>query len=123
MPRPDIEAIRARLDAATPGEWIADTDTRLITGESAVLMPYVEYPRVIHVRTRNARENATLIAHAPDDLAALLAYIAELEPFARAVASLPMDSCACWIDDPEATEHAPDCWIARARALDIPPTP
>ncbi len=77
----DHEAVRARLNAATPGPWeagdrwvyttpIYDDDPRLMN-VLGVVDHYAEHERVEAERKRG-QANAELIAHAPADLAALL---------------------------------------------------
>lgn len=79
----DIEAIEARLAAATPGEWKAGRmDTESYDGNG-----YGPYKNVYggpdgETAARgegpNCRANAAFIAHAPADIAALLAEVKRL---------------------------------------------
>lgn len=70
MPPTDLDAIKARLAAATPGPWRH-------LGQGYIVHPGTEYDgcgvpdRSTRIPLRDA--DADLIAHAPDDLAALLA--------------------------------------------------
>ncbi len=74
-----LDAIRARLSAATPGPWTATEDGSLIEDPDAdVFCLYAQYPVQLGGTTKwypaeKQRENAALIAAAPADLAALLA--------------------------------------------------
>lgn len=81
-------AIRARLDAATPGPWgghlsrgaiyaVDENGDRRRRGQRPV---GDEYPLVARV---GVGHDAALIANAPADLAALLAYVAQLEGLLR----------------------------------------
>ena len=65
-----LAEIQARLDAATPGPWErADEDVGVVSSIG-------EYVFI----ARNIRPgNVTFIAHAPDDVAYLLARVRELE--------------------------------------------
>ena len=69
----DLQAIEARLAAATPGQW--DVDTIPETGESRVVVrsntgdPMLD----VSVATHGVRaEDAEFIAHAPEDIRALI---------------------------------------------------
>ncbi len=66
--RPDIDAIKARAEAATPGEWQATTHWEV----SAISQ------HIALCAEMNGRWNAEFIAHARTDIPALLAYIAAL---------------------------------------------
>lgn len=86
---PDLDAIRARLDRATPGPWtVAETEGWI--GIHPVCPPH---------GTDDAAEisgglddltpaDADLIAHAPTDLAALVAEIERLRAVAEAAAQV-----------------------------------
>ena len=73
MTRPDLDAIRARCDAATPGPW------RLkgleIHGDSKP----GRCGLLIYDEGGHDKKDARFIAHARTDIPALLAYIDELE--------------------------------------------
>lgn len=62
-----IEQIRKELEAATPGPWVEHDDE--IWGHTATI---VSHRRICTPRDANRVANATLIAHAPAYLAALL---------------------------------------------------
>lgn len=63
--------IAARLEAATPGPWHLSADRETITQTSHITRDVWTIPRT--------HEDMALIAHAPADLAYLLARIATLE--------------------------------------------
>lgn len=95
-----LEQIRARLEAATPGPWRRDeyyqnTVMQHVSAYAYALVkglmdgPDKAWPAVDHVAVDGAticitgngstsRQNATFIAHAPADVAALLAEVARL---------------------------------------------
>lgn len=66
-----LAEIRARLDAATPGQWSNDNEWSEI---EAVVVPQSAYmePYLMSVATVGNPPNADLIAHAPADIAWLL---------------------------------------------------
>ena len=86
MTRPDLDAIRARCDAATPGPWRVDGST-YDEGCNEHLAPYgLEGPNERLIWSSGGGEyshpdmgTAQFIAHARADIPALLAYIEELE--------------------------------------------
>lgn len=72
---PEIEAIRARLEAATPGPWTKtksnNPETRVCqvhSAQGAVCAPFWGPTRSLD----EANRNAAFIAHAPEDIRALL---------------------------------------------------
>ena len=88
----DIEAIKARLAAATPGPWDIGTatdcsgDTAIlaeIRGETTVIAEcfaeLVGKDGVVAKNSQRCLATATLIAHAPTDIAALLAEVERLQ--------------------------------------------
>ena len=75
----EIQEIEARLAAATPGQW--DVDTIPETGESCVVVrsntgdPMLD----VSVATHGVRaEDAEFIAHAPEDIRALIEEVGRL---------------------------------------------
>lgn len=117
----DIEAIEARLNAATPGPWCAEMDAdkkatardwrEVWAGSNAVVVAdgyerhsAGETEAVYGVRIRAA--NADLIAHAPEDLRVLLAEVRRLAP-----------SCPCGARNPEHANAVHDERCAYASAL------
>lgn len=78
MPRPNIDEIRKRLEAATPGPWLIDEEE----GRFAIAAGE-EHPRTYICHGYDHRDdeypNADLIAHAPTDIRELLQYVQELE--------------------------------------------
>lgn len=78
----DLEAIKARADAATPGEWSAqDTDLDVHTEDSRSLIHLAE----VLLSDEDTRANhpqavadAEFIAHAREDIPALLAEVHRL---------------------------------------------
>lgn len=91
-----LAEIRARLDAATPGPWFA-TPEMLAAGGSHIAgrSPWVSVPTHVIARCsrlasdrkrgpdKAAEANAELIAHAPEDIAYLLAELARVSGGAR----------------------------------------
>jgi hypothetical protein len=74
MTRDQLDAIRARLDAATPGPWEAGTasccpDLGWVEGPKGAVCPQFTATKVTHSLDAN---DAELIANAPTDLRALL---------------------------------------------------
>ena len=76
----DLEPIKARLTAATPGPWLINDDHGLAVEDGSRNGP-TGYGRWIcgeinnnYERERN-RANATFIAAAPEDIAALIAEV------------------------------------------------
>jgi len=66
----DLEAIKARLAAATPGPWWVDESRRGVEAQA--------YGYPIEIVARTGRADAVLIAHAPGDIAALVAEVERL---------------------------------------------
>ena len=80
----EIQEIEARLEAATPGQW--DVETIPETGESRVFVrsntgdPMLDVSVAPHgVRA----EDAEFIAHAPEDIRALIEEVGRLEAWKR----------------------------------------
>ena len=100
----DLQAIEARLAAATQGPW--DVETIPETGESRVVVrsntgdPMLD----VSVATHGVRaEDAEFIAHAPEDIRALLDEVKAVRELHRKVPlyDTPADEC---------TEHDPDIY-------------
>lgn len=72
-----LDAIAARLEAATPGPWQAVTDNDGRTKEHAVWSE-----RFLIAECIQTKPDADLIAHAPADLAVLLAVVREVAALA-----------------------------------------
>lgn len=66
----DLETIKARLAAATPGPWYVDESLRGVEAQTH------GYP--VEIVAWTGRADAVLIAHAPGDIAALVAEVARL---------------------------------------------
>ncbi len=73
--REERAAIRARLDAATPGEWVAEEGAGANPDRSC----WVEVRNRATIAEQSRWADADLIAHAPTDLAALLDALDEAE--------------------------------------------
>jgi len=71
----DIEAIKGRLAAATPGPWYVDESLRGVEAQTH------GYP--VEIVGWTGRAEAMLIAHAPSDIAALVAEVGLLQQEAR----------------------------------------
>ena len=66
----DLETIKARLAAATPGPWYVDESLRGVEAQTH------GYP--VEIVAWTGRADAVLIAHAPGDIAALVAEVEAL---------------------------------------------
>jgi hypothetical protein len=80
-----LNAIRARLDAITPGDWTAriDTDGSLIVTTDDPKTSAVIWCGDIETSTGRDHSNHEFIAHAPEDLRALLDRVDTLEAALR----------------------------------------
>ena len=81
MTKDQLSAIRARLDAATPGPWEAGTacccpDMGWVDGPKGAVCPQFTATKVTHSLDAN---DAELIANAPTDLRALLDEVERLK--------------------------------------------
>ena len=99
MDTTDLDKIEARLNAATPGPWWTDgsgEDERmpLIGGDNREI---AEFP--YYAPHRN-EANEDLIAHAPDDLRALVAEVRRLTAWGRSVSEALDGGDAPLIDVP-----------------------
>ena len=77
----DLDAIKARLAAATPGPWWSDSGDPLSTNMAVAVIGgwQVQASRpFVGDRVTPAKDDADLIAHAPTDLAALVAEVERL---------------------------------------------
>jgi hypothetical protein len=90
MTRPDLDAIRARCDAATPGPWAYDEGAGYIEmGEAGYAEFKPDWERSVHKQPPlvarmtdtwgNTEDDGRFIANARTDIPALLAYIDGLE--------------------------------------------
>jgi hypothetical protein len=85
MTRPDLDAIRARCDAATPGPWgFSRYEQRYLLDEATDVVGEVAPGETgaaitVFAVASGALEDADFIARARTDVPALLAYIEELE--------------------------------------------
>lgn len=88
--KPDLDAIRARCDAATPGPWAYDEGAGYIEMHEAGYAEFKpDWERSVHKQPPlvarmtdtwgDTAEDGRFIAHARTDIPALLAYIEELE--------------------------------------------
>ena len=80
MTDPDLTPIKARLDAATPGPWavvddLAVTAAPEVGGDDSCLS--IVIPAIVEFTPRAA--DAEFIAHAPTDIAALVAEVERLQ--------------------------------------------
>lgn len=84
-PKPDIAAIRARLEAATPGPWAQpiDEEPRAIVAAKRPMFSLLALDRD-GMAIVDKKADADLIAHAPTDLRDLLSYVERLEAVAEA---------------------------------------
>ena len=112
MTRPDLDAIRARCDAATPGPWRVDGST-YDEDCNEHLAPYgLEGPNERLIWSSGGGEyahpdmgTAQFIAAARTDIPALLAYIDELQ-----------EERNDWREAQEATQVKSDFWRSQFRA-------
>lgn len=128
MPQEQLDAIQERVDAATPGPWAVDSDDPA----------YIIYPEkggwdglvIAHVAEQDGalfpvEHNGSLIAHAPQDLADLLAEVERLralttvdddmvERAARAMCDIEAQADQAMWDKLDEDER--DVWRIDARA-------
>jgi hypothetical protein len=76
-PPVDLAAIQARLDAATPGPWVASQE--LADRVRGWVRPIETVEGGVVVDDVRTGHDAVFIAHAPADVATLLAGVRELE--------------------------------------------
>lgn len=69
----DLEAIKARLAAATPGPWAVFNRCFVVTRSGDVIVSTQSHPY-----QKRMDEDLALIAHAPADIAALIAEVEQL---------------------------------------------
>lgn len=83
--KPDLDAIRARCEAATPGPWgYRNHDKRYLLDDTTDVVGEVNPGKTSAAITvfsvaSGALEDAAFLAHARTDIPALLAYIDEME--------------------------------------------
>jgi hypothetical protein len=88
--RPNIDAIRKRLEAATPGDWEYNQGNIMVSrwseadkeGSQHVIKDYV-YMVAWEGSCICDEEDVKFIAHAPTDIRELLEYVEELEAFVK----------------------------------------
>lgn len=104
----DLDAIRERLEAATPGPWTTGGifDPRGPNPKQSVWGPTAPGMQSgVLVVDRAPKADATLIAHAPADIAALLAEVERLRALAgRLLVEFTGDTAAGWAK--EGADHA-----------------
>ena len=113
MTREQLDAIRARVEAATPGPWEAGTafccpDMGWVDGPKRTVCPVYEGTKRTHTLDAN---DAEFIAHARVDVSALLAEVERLRDTINAVGEVISqngEDCDC---DCTAygSPHGPDC--------------
>ena len=86
MTKPDIEAIRQRCEAATPGPWAITLDLRLIQDK----------PQLPGQNLFKIMDDLRFIAHARTDIPALLDRLEKLEAIAVLAAKYLNDDCAMY---------------------------
>ena len=97
MTRPDLDAIRARCNAATPGPWKPESEQGHGRGVRAVAsvawcpVACVVGKEAQSIGQRDASRNARFIANARTDIPVLLAYVADLEERCRAYEAMRSD--------------------------------
>lgn len=110
MPELDLDAIKARTDAATPGPWIAGgAFTHPWEVCIAAHLPFVE---LIH--TAQGGADAEFIAHARQDVPALLAEAKRLRLISTKLARRLADHATC--DEHPLSSPAGDCPFCGDRA-------
>jgi hypothetical protein len=101
-------AIRARLDAVTPGEWETD-------GEY-VMLPWNDDTGAIAADVATPA-NAKFFAHAPADVAYLLAQLDEARRVAAVLAEDLIDyEGHCWHCHSNLESHLPTCPVLKAQS-------
>lgn len=79
MTKPDLDAIRARVEAATYGPWaVIDDDGPSVVVSGAGLTHSIDFLLATDGKERGWAD-AEFVAHAREDVPALLAYIEQLE--------------------------------------------
>ena len=122
---PDLDAIRARCEAATPGPWTAYN-----ANEGTEYQPAWEVANdafhnppadedapwiAVHLET-GIKDDAEFIAHAREDVPALLAALAssraEVERLTRENARLTdvVDTAVAYVTEPEGSDLVPQYW-------------
>lgn len=74
-----IEEITNRFNARTTGQWFTENCNVSIDGKDAYVLKTNDHPGQVAVLNLIDYRDADFIAHAPDDIAYLLARINELE--------------------------------------------
>lgn len=111
IPEQRLAEIRARLEAATPGSWSPYADDR----GWCVLLDHENVGVIAEVLdARTAEGDARLIAHAPADLAYLLARVQRLERVAAETHDYLIRVSTS--HDPDGEAETLRCQIARALA-------
>ena len=95
--RVDIEAISARLKAATPGPWYKPEgqpwlNQRIVFGPSDSMPDRLEQVCSLDEGAHRPEVDATLIAHAPTDLAACVEEIRELRELVNEIDGICTDT-------------------------------
>jgi hypothetical protein len=138
--RPDLNAIRQRAEAATPGPWLSLRDgnqrinthylpTAKLVGASRIVGPVRPWNPYAYIArgftpeefetVRFVDEDADFVAHAREDIPSLVAYAEALEEALREF--LDLEEVECRYDHHgNCQAHGacpPPCYVAEARAL------
>jgi hypothetical protein len=107
---PDLNAIKARVVAATPGPWEVEEFNDRMAGTTSYYLAWIERWRghFNNVSLGEDKATAEFIAHARDDIPALIAEIERLNAAAEDARKHLREAfrwtdsggeCAGWIDD------------------------
>lgn len=95
-----LAEIKARLEAATPGPWFVSSDDGCTVSYACVALARMSGSHPVDAA------NAALIAHAPTDIAALLAALAERDAEVARLRNLLLDEGLC----PDCGAFDPNMW-------------
>jgi len=113
-----LTEIRERLEAATPGPWglvRCDAECGDIDWQAQQEQrPFQVITTILEVLNGRARQDATVIANAPDDIRHLLEAVDRLRDALESIALIGIDMPAAWGDRESFLQR--QLWEAVARA-------
>lgn len=118
MTKEQLGAIWARLASASPAPWRTEEDTGTpwnieAADGGAVAIAQQLVGDAVRDKQPQRTANAAFIAHAPDDIAALLEEVDRLRAFRDQVAAIEMVACDAEAEEGAAVTHAEGClWLA-----------
>jgi hypothetical protein len=116
MRRPNLAAIRRRVDAATPGTWkTGDKFGRGTLGSHSVVISG-KHPNLELDPYKNGRHDAAFIAHARQDIPALLDEIDRLKTLITPRAAAALDRLLdAYVDNEDGDPGMPDLRELKAK--------